>query len=91
VNWLFMKIAPKLVKLSGIFWLLDGRDNHQRLTGVSATGDVQSRKRGCERLEREQGVSVVRRKSDQRGLLLTYSRPLCDGMAPQRIRQNTLA
>lgn len=32
-----------------------GRDNHQRAQGMAATGVDQSRKRGCERLERDQG------------------------------------
>jgi len=38
-----------------------GRDNHQRVQEVPATGNIQSGKRGCERLEREW------RGSDDRG------------------------
>lgn len=60
-----------------------GRGNHQRALVSAVTGVVQSRERGCERLEREQGASVVRRQSDRCVTLLTFTQPFCDGMAPQ--------
>lgn len=63
-----------------------GRDNHQRARSRAATGNDQSRKRGCERLERDRGVPAMRRESDRCGRLLVCPLPFCDGVAPQGMK-----
>lgn len=46
-------------------------------------GHLQSRKRGCESLEREGRGKVGRGQSGQIGTPLSFPMPDCDGMAPQ--------